>query len=521
MVRLPKTQQPQKNPLDDPLVSFNDEPKVGPDADNWTFRHAFEGTQVFGGTGSGKTSGSGRTLALAFLKSKYEGRYPFGGLVLTAKPEELSLWADPRPEKPEDLGYCPLVGRQPEVIVVGTDIERYRSWGIQTPYEGHSFNFLQYEFSRGKGGKFTQNLVSLFYTALESGQARGGSSADPYWEDALRQLLTNAVDLVGMAKGRLSLQDLTQVILTAPQTQAEAHSPEWQRGSFCWACLQEAEENERDPARVEDLRQTAEYWLLDFAGLADRTRSVIVSSFTSKATALLRSPMRQLFSAEKSTVTPDDTHRGKIVILDLSVKEYGEVGRFAQILFKTVWQRATERRDLKAFPNPVFLWADESQYFVTSEDMIFQQTARSKRAATVYMTQNISNYYAVLGGRSGNATTDSLLGNLQTKIFHANGDPSTNEWAERIFAKEKQRLVGEGIGMSGANFSTSEAMMPAVPAARFIPLKKGGGEPPVVQAIVFQAGRSWTRFGKDGKPVERPGVLVEFDQTLLRAREAR
>lgn len=104
---------------------------------------------------------------------------------------------------------------------------------------------------------------------------------------------------------------------------------------------------------------------------------------------------------------------------------------------------------------PVFLWADESQYFVTSEDMIFQQTARSRRAATVFLTQNISNYYAMLDARNAHTTTDSLLGNLQTKIFHAQGDPAINEWAERIFAKERQRLFGDAIGTTGAHSTLS------------------------------------------------------------------
>lgn len=56
------------------------------DRDVWTVRDSFEGTQIFGATGSGKTSGSGATLARAFLKAGY------GGLVLTVKREEAGQW---------------------------------------------------------------------------------------------------------------------------------------------------------------------------------------------------------------------------------------------------------------------------------------------------------------------------------------------------------------------------------------------------------------------------------------------
>jgi len=66
--------------------------------DPWRIKDACEGTVIFGGTGSGKTSGSGRALAQSFLGAG------FGGLVLCAKPEEPALWrayaAEARPTLP-------------------------------------------------------------------------------------------------------------------------------------------------------------------------------------------------------------------------------------------------------------------------------------------------------------------------------------------------------------------------------------------------------------------------------------
>src|SRR6185295_17250534 len=54
--------------------------------DAWRIRDSFEGTQIMGMTGSGKTSGSGATLARAFLANGY------GGVVLTVKSSERALW---------------------------------------------------------------------------------------------------------------------------------------------------------------------------------------------------------------------------------------------------------------------------------------------------------------------------------------------------------------------------------------------------------------------------------------------
>src|SRR6266498_4188809 len=67
--------------LDAPLLYLSNSQQ-----DAWRIRDACEGTQIFGATGSGKTTGSGRALARAFLENG------FGGVVLCAKPDEPELW---------------------------------------------------------------------------------------------------------------------------------------------------------------------------------------------------------------------------------------------------------------------------------------------------------------------------------------------------------------------------------------------------------------------------------------------
>jgi hypothetical protein len=133
------------------------------------------------------------------------------------------------------------------------------------------------------------------------------------------------------------------------------------------------------------------------------------------ADSFLRGTLRDLFCTTTNLV-PELTHEGAVILLDLPVKEYNDIGRFAQILFKLLWQRATERRDTTKHPLPVFLWADESQYFVTSHDQLFQTTARSAKACTVYLTQNLPNYYAALPGSDSKSKADSLLVKLRANL---------------------------------------------------------------------------------------------------------
>ncbi len=455
--------------------------------DTWRIRDACEGTQVFGATGSGKTSGSGQSLALTFLAAG------FGGLVVTAKPDERALWEE----------YCARANRSDDLVIFSPD-------------SGLGFNFMDYEATRsGVGAGFTENLVNLFTIVNEVSQRNQGAGSGleegGYWERALKQLLRNAIELLLGAYGRVTLEDLYRLVSTAPQSLEQRNDEEWQRNSFCYKTLQIGDSQVAEISRA-DFAMAAHYWVHEFPGISNRTRSVVVHTFTGMADAFLRRPLKQMFCTD-TTLTPEVSQDGKIILLDLPIKEYDELGRSAQVLFKYLWQRAMERRHTDDCSRPVFLWADESQYFVTSHDAVFQTTARSARVATVYLTQNISNYYAAMNARDPRPPTDSLLGNLQTKIFHANGDHVTNQWASDLIAKSWQQRVSAGGSesvtmpsfgeraanpsrgpqfQSSSNAQVNEVFEYEVPPNAFTGLRKGGpGNDYCVDAILFQGGRVW------------------------------
>lgn len=386
-----------------------------------------------------------------------------------------------------------------------------------------TINFLDYEASRsGIGAGLTYELVRILQTAMEGGRERGKND-NPYWDDAVAQLLTNAIDLVLLATGRVTLPQIMDVVRTAPLSTADVATlgydsarrdgaraeggSVWADDALCAALLTQAWERTRGTPQADDFRETYEFFVREWAPLDDRTRSNILSTLMSRLTGLLRSPFRQLF-CDKTTVSPDDTFQGKVIVLNLPVKEFGEVGRFAQILFKTVWQRAVERRG--SHGKPVFLWADEAQFFVTKYDMMFQQTARSARAAAVYLTQSVVNFRAALDAGNATSVSDSLLGSLQTKIFHANACPLTNEYAERLFGNELQATGNMSVGTMGITGGVQRMMLPILPAIKFTTLKKGGPvNAKTVEAYAFQAGKIWN--GEDGKH-KKNWLLVSFQQ---------
>jgi len=457
--------------LDQPLLRLSE-------SDIWTLKDACEGVQIIGGTGSGKTSGSGRAISDRFLRSG------FGGLILTVKSEDREDW----------IQWIEDAGRAEQLFII-------EDGGQEV------FNFLDYELRRPKGGH-TENIVTLLSHVIEIASQKpmdGGN--DPFWAQAAKQLIRNTIDLIRMSGETLSIPTIYKVITSAPTSRAMLKDKEWGDKSLCFQFLKLANQAaKKNPDFANDYEMTEDYFLNEFLSYADRTRSSIVGIFTSSVDPFLRGTLRKLFCTE-TTCPPDITLNGGIILIDLNIKDYSHIGRIAQSIYKLMWQQMVERRNIKKNDRPVFIWSDENQFFLNSFDISYQQTARSKRACSVYLTQNIANYHVALGeGDKGKAMASSILGNLSTKIFHANSDPSTNEWASSVFGKEWGYKVGTTIGDtqnssgggSSSGKSINEQLNNLVEPNEFTTLLKGGTENEfIVEGIIHQAGRTWNATGKN------------------------
>jgi len=472
--------------LSAPILSWSRE-------DLWTIRDALAGTLVLGATGAGKSSGSGALIATSMLSAG------FGGLVLVAKPDERALWER----------YCCEAGRADDLVVF-------------RPGSGLCFNPLDHELQHGGADAgLTENIVQLFAAIMEvaeRGAAGGGGREDEgYWRRACRQLLRNVVDLLAIAKGRVSIPDIYKVVVSAATSFEQLRSEQWRAESYCYQLLREADRQPKSDARRRDFQMVTDYLCLEFPGLSDKTRSVVVSTLTSMVDVLNRGVLRELFCGE-TTITPEVVEDGKILLIELPVKGFAEIGQFANVLWKHAFQRSIERRVVSDSTRPVFLWADEAQYFVTSYDMQFATTCRSARVATVLLTQNVSNFEAALGGNEkGKAETASLFANLNTKIFHANGDPVTNQWAATLIGRNRQNFINSSTSqrtqdwVSSAFGMTQDGQQSAgfseqyefeVQPTEFTTLRTGGPENGWnVDGVLFQNGRRFRRTGRTWMPV--------------------
>lgn len=443
----------QASILDTPFLTFRDETGCT----EITVRSAMESFFIVGGTGSGKTTSSASLLANKFLKGG------FGGLVLTAKGDERKLWER----------YARQAGRSQDLIIV-------------EPGGKHSFDFLQYISDRSTNkASYADNIVQTLTTIIRSSEEKsGGKSDDPFWENSQNILIHNVIDLCLLAYGTVSVKLLYEIVMSAPKPDDTGYG-DIKRSAFAQA-FDKAQDNldkqveafkaglSKEEDQKLDTKEKFEEAVLDaipdavtlkfldqffmdsYRNLSEKTRSIVEFSFTGFLFRLLKEPINSLFCSNANTFSPESVLDKKIVILDLPVKHYHKVGRDIQVLFKYLFQQAMEKRTVNDNTKPVFIYADEAQHFLHEYDADFLATSRGSRIISCYITQNLPNLHANMGGIKSEHRVKSLLGNMATKIFHANTDIVTNNYASELFGDGYFEDLSNTITMAG-EFSSSES----------------------------------------------------------------
>ena len=213
--------------------------------------------------------------------------------------------------------------------------------------------------------------------------------------------------------------------------------------------------------------------------------------------------MHELFGASGSSnnCSPEDTFtKQSIIIIDMPVKEFADLGLMAAAIWKFCYQKGVERRSIEKYPLPVALICDEFQNFVVCPyDTLYQATARGSRSITIYATQSYSSILEALGGgEQAKAATDTLLSNLNLKIGHSLNDPVSSEYLASVVGRwwTSKLSVGSTITTDGSrmrNSTASESIENLVEPYSFSLSRKGGpAANNEVDAIVCQTGRRFS-----------------------------
>jgi hypothetical protein len=145
---------------------------------------------------------------------------------------------------------------------------------------------------------------------------------------AEKKLIRNAIELLLMAEKPIQLRTLYSMIVSAPKDAKEAADDNWQKDSALFALLQQAEAKASDHPEWELITN---YWMRERPALASKTRETIDADFTGMFDPLTRGKIGELFGTQ-TNLTPDDILDGKVVIIDIPIAKYREVGQYAALI---------------------------------------------------------------------------------------------------------------------------------------------------------------------------------------------
>lgn len=451
----------------------------------WTIAAACMGCQIFGSTGSGKSTGSLAAICLAFLRAG------FGGLFLTVKREDVQTYTR----------YVQQAGRMDDLMIF-------------SPAHDLKFNFIDCEMRGSKNTTgLVENLTSLLMTVTEIGQRGGGQEGrdnDRYFRLEATRLARNGLLLLALGTERVTVPALHQLITSAARSRKQVSDRDWQNDSFCFQCMQAADRAATTDSVRADLDLALSYFLNEWPSLSSRTRSVVESTLTSATDLLSRGAARDFLSSSEPNVSPEDMYAGKLLIVDFPVLVYRDIGQLIQVVIKHCWQRAHSRRQVDAMARPTFIVTDESHLLLVEADHLFATTARSTRTAIVNATQSISSYLDVLG-QHADPKVHTLLGNLQLRICHQQTDIRTVQYMQELIGRSPRYTMNSSssrdsdwlaplFGGGGTSAGFTEVWDHELNASDLNSLAQGGPPHWTTQAIVYDGGRVFPH-GKTWLPV--------------------
>lgn len=457
--------------------------------DPLTIRDLLRSIAIFGASGSGKTSGSGYQLAKAIVGAGKK----IGGIIFSSKPEDRDFWER----------IFKKAGRLRDLLVFSPD-EPLRFDGLDSIQK-----------SGGDTRDCTDSLMAMRDTVRQN-RSGGGREGEDFWREQEERTDYNGIEILRLARGRVTAPDLQRFINGAALTPAALNTPEWRAG-FHNRCLETAYSNIRTSIQRHDYEVAAEFWLKEWPSMADKTRSSILAGVMGTLHVFNTGVVRELMSTS-TNVSPEVMDEGKWVLINMPISTYGASGAAVIGMWKYLAQRHILKRHATENTPACVIWADEAQRVVNSFDSAYLAECRSHRGCMVYLTQSIHAYYARLRGDGGEHETDALLTNFGgAKIFHAVGDDKTAAYASSLIGRRLTTHIGgstaptdnaydELFGRSRFSASFSQHVENVLENREFMQGLRTGGEANgcMVDGIVVRSGEPFSNG--------EPWLKVAFSQ---------
>jgi hypothetical protein len=451
----------KKDPLLDRTILQLSETDVLP------FRRLIEGgTLITGGLGSGKSSTSGRALAMGFLRAG------LGGLICTVKSDETQHWIE----------YAKACGREKDLTVFNAE-------------SNLSFDPLAYSWNAGgtRAAAYLETIIELFTTLIAIGKPKATASSESrYFENAVEVAMRCVLVMLSLGGERISILSIHKIIVSLPTRPEEIEEEPW-RQTDCGKLVAsiKARQDSFTESQWQDLDNALTFALKQWPEMDPRTRSSIESTWVGMADKFAYDPFRRMYCSGSFDFTPEQiTHERKILILDQPVLEFGkQASQLCQVLTKMVFQRAWLRHQYKpGCCNGAFIFQDEFSLLMHKHEGYFAQVCRGSAIAQVCLTTNILTIAAEEFGESRpGSRTLGFLGNLSVKIFHHQTDVETRNYAADLIGKEYKDISSWNAGgqQAGASVGAQKQLVHILEPLELTKLSKPDAEDPCAEAIVY------------------------------------
>ncbi len=384
----------------------------------------YTGIIIFGSTGTGKTSACAYPFFDQLAKYKKESLDErIGGLILDVKGD---FWE-------EAVLIMKRSGREEDIVIIGPD-------------SGYYFNPVHYPRLDAK------IIAERLYSVLENMNSNDGRQ-DSFWKDKSINLLSNALSLIRLCLGYVTLSDIYEIISDENKLK---NMLDYAENSIKSKRLSKSGGN--PDADLKELKIAVSYFAgADYAGLDERTKAIIKSESLRVCSDFIKPAFKDTFCAPEQKLNfpgfQEVVNGGKIVILNMPESSYGLTGKIIGIMLKLDYFRTVLNRVYKAavlntvnVKRPVLFICDEYQNYVTSGDIEsdaeFFARCRQSKAINILLTQSYSSLKLKLGSEE---KLNSLIGNIRSSIWLALIDDYSREKASKICDKEYKVKITENI----------------------------------------------------------------------------
>ena len=256
------------------------------------------------------------------------------------------------------------------------------------------------------------------------------NNSESYWLDKAEQILTECIKLCRFYNnGYVTFLELHKLI-TNPNYYKEKIP--YLKTLFVHSKFKKSE--------IYELNSCLSFFQNEFENLDDRTKAILVSEITRITNVFVSDyDVMSCFCSAKSDLTftgfKEILEKGKIVILNLNISEYGTLSKIIATYLKLDFQSEVLYNLSNNIVKPCCFICDEYDKYASKTDAEFFSLSREAKCINIVSTQSYSSLKNTIRDES---FVKVIIQNLINKIWFRTDDIFTIEEAQKQLGKEEK-----------------------------------------------------------------------------------